>query len=47
VLTPWGKLLVEKLLVAHPFKKIPRTFETPVFITMFTKPPNSHYPEPD
>jgi hypothetical protein len=37
VLTPWSKGLVEKLLVPHPVKKIPCTFETPDFIAMFSK----------
>jgi len=36
-LTPWSIILLEKIIVTHPFKKFPALFGTWRFITVFTR----------
>jgi hypothetical protein len=37
ILTAWNRVLLEKLIVAQPFKKYPTVFGTRRFITKFTR----------
>jgi hypothetical protein len=44
-LTPWGRIPLQKLIVAQLIKKFPMFFETRSFSNVFTKA--GPYPEPD
>jgi hypothetical protein len=41
------RVVLEKLIFAHLFKKFPDVYETGTFIALFTMPTSGFYPEPD
>jgi hypothetical protein len=46
-LTPWRRVLFEKLIVAQPVKKFPSFYGTQWFILFSQQPATGPYPEPD
>jgi hypothetical protein len=44
-LTPWSRVLLEKLTVTQLVKKFPAFYGTPKFIAMFTRACHWSYPE--
>jgi hypothetical protein len=46
-LTPWSRILLEKLIVFQLEKKFPALYGTRGFITVFTRALTGPYPEPD
>ena len=47
LLTPWSRVLLEKLTVYQLFKKFPAFYGTRRFITAFTSARHLSHPEPD
>ena len=47
IITPWSRVLLEKLTCALLVKKFPTFYGTQKFITAFTEPATSPYPKPD